>query len=951
MRTTGAICSFWANSQTNCRRHILNLVTEVLVCNSVTIACVFVRSVSVSHLYVYIIPFMSQEIWSTEIICHERSRINTAILGNFELTFQGNKRLAEKSNNIINSSAASIKSAPDVMDQTPDPSSFAKMTNELKVSQTNIPTMVFDDEQLGTSVIMQDEIRDISEFDHLGTTDLDKFLARPIRINHSSWAALNGVTLSPWNSILTNDLIKNKILNYAYLRATLCIKFVVNSTPFNFGALQACYYPYNIDQSSRGYGIAPFSMSNPIPALGRRYLQSTLPNVVLEASKSKGGEMRIPFIYDRNFLDLRTQTGVSRLGVIHFRDLVNLDSASTATEYASVITYAWLEDVTLTGATGVTVLQSDCYGSGPVSRPASVVAAISGRLKDAPIIGPYARATNIAATAIGKVASMFGYSNVPLIEPIRHYRTTGIGNAASAEIGSHIEKLSLDPKNELSIDPKIVGANDDEMLISRIASHEGLYTIIPYNTTQAVDTQIFSIRVTPSLARIFSFVSGDDKECYYLPPVSHVSQCFSFWRGDLIYRFKCIKTPYHKGRVRISWDTIGQPIRDTNSIGNSLNVIWDLADSDELEFVVPYQNETAFLPTDPKLNGNYTITDNTTLTDNAYSNGVLSMIVVSELTAPIDTSEISFLLYVRAADNFELAGPKNPLGVGDDSLKHSFLVPQSDGQLSVGFRNEQPDDKIYSVHFGEVVKSVKNLMYRTNHLCTMGGTGTANYRTTITRPRLPQFYGYDPFGLASARNQANNDNKSFNWVRTTPYHWFSCAYVFQRGSHNYRLLFWDSTKAAWVTRVPYLEESGVTNNDWRPNASTDFDTTGRGLLVANPNIMPAGSGTTIAVPSVNPLLEFSLPLYSRYRAVTNFPYSVNLPPYAWYYSNYAVGTFNTSEENARDGHNLEGWVATTYNTGGDARHDLFHSVGIDFSLQFYRGCPALFTMTVPAAAV
>jgi hypothetical protein len=152
----------------------------------------------------------------------------------------------------------------------------------------------------------------------------------------------------------------------------------------------------------------------------------------------------------------------------------------------------------------------------------------------------------------------------------------------------------------------------------------------------------------------------------------------------------------------------------------------------------------------PNLNENFSTSLNSTLGDSAYSNGVVSLVVVSELTAPIDVAPIQILIYVRASDNFELAGPKNPLGVGTASITNSFLVPQSDGTLSVGFRNQQPDDKIYAVHFGEVVKSIKNLMYRTNHLYTMGNSTTADYRTTISRPRLPPYYGYDPFGISTA---------------------------------------------------------------------------------------------------------------------------------------------------------------------------------------------------------
>lgn len=813
---------------------------------------------------------------------------------------------------------------------------------------TNTATTVFADEHEGTVLNMPDATQDISTMDHIGATDINEFFARPVRIYADTWAnAAAGATILPWLGYLNNASVINKIRNFAYLRSKLHIKVVVNSSPFYYGALQLAYYPYNLDQSSVHFGINGFSKVTKVPTGLRPYLQSTLPHIVLEAAKSKGGEMVIPFIYDRNYLDLRTSTGVGRMGTLSFQELAPLVSASAGTASAYITVYAWMEDVVLTGATNQTVLQSDAYGDGPISKPASVIAAIAGKLTSAPIIGPYARATTIAASAVGKIASMFGYSNVPLIEPIHHVRNTGIGNCASSEIGSHIEKLSLDPKNELSIDPRIVGAEQDDMQIDRLVTREGIVSISSWIISSPVDTQIWSSKVNPNFT-VQALASGTT--CSYLPPISHVSHCFAFWRGDIVFRFKIIKSKYHKGRLRVSWDTVGQPSRTAADFVTSLTAIWDIADTDEFEFKVPYQNETAFLPTYPSMSpDNVDTTVNGTNTDNPYSNGILTITVVNSLTAPIDVAPATIIAYARAGAEWELAGPKMPLANTTESLNYSFLEPQSD-TITVGFKNDNYENNLYAVHFGEVIKSIKVLMYRTNLLYTMGGNATAGWRSQISRPRLPPFYGYDKFGISTAKTQTTNVTTTFNWVRTTPYHWFTPAFVFQRGSHNYRLYIRDTDHDITVTRVPYLGQLAQTTNDYRPASTVNFDTTGRGLIIDNPQTQPAGAGTTVAISEVNPTIEFSLPLYSRYRAITNAPDHVNLPPYAWLSNSNTVGGFNTTEENARGGHNLEGWVASAYSTTVDLKHDLFHSVGIDFSLYFYRGCPALYLMTTPGAA-
>lgn len=114
----------------------------------------------------------------------------------------------------------------------------------------------------------------------------------------------------------------------------------------------------------------------------------------------------------------------------------------------------------------------------------------------------------------------------------------------------------------------------------------------------------------------------------------------------------------------------------------------------------------------------------------------------------------------------------------------------------------------------------------------------------------------------------------------------------------------------------------------------------------------SGSGTSVAVSTVNPTVEFCSPFYSRYRAVTNDPKCVNQPPYSFSNSVYTNNAYGESEESSRSGYNLEGFVITAWNLYADyARYEIYHSVGIDFSLAFYRGCPALYSQTLPLAPV
>jgi len=98
---------------------------------------------------------------------------------------------------------------------------------------------VFVDAPLSTnSVAMVDNTDDIS---------LGNFLARPTLIDTTTWttADIIGVktTLQPWYLFLNNTLIKKKLDNYAFLRGNLHVKVIINGTPFQYGAVRACYSP------------------------------------------------------------------------------------------------------------------------------------------------------------------------------------------------------------------------------------------------------------------------------------------------------------------------------------------------------------------------------------------------------------------------------------------------------------------------------------------------------------------------------------------------------------------------------------------------------------------------------------------------------------------------------------------------------------------------------------
>ena len=105
---------------------------------------------------------------------------------------------------------------------------------------------------------------------------------------------------------------------------------------------------------------------------------------------------------------------------------------------------------------------------GVISKPASAISKASGMLSELPVIGPFMEATSQVSGAVGAVASWFGWTNVPVIDDVKPFKDLPFHSFSSSEIGQPIEKLTLDPKNELTVDPRVVGLDGKDELLSLI---------------------------------------------------------------------------------------------------------------------------------------------------------------------------------------------------------------------------------------------------------------------------------------------------------------------------------------------------------------------------------------------------------------------------------------------------------------------------------------------------
>lgn len=616
---------------------------------------------------------------------------------------------------------------------------------------------------------------------HLGS-----FLERPVAISTFSWAegstTTNQLQFKPWDLFFNSPAIKRKIQNYARLRAKLHLKFVVNASPFYYGGMRICYCPMD-----GGFRDTIESTS------GEQIKFSQMPGDFLYPQDMTSMELELPFLWPHSWLNLTKKSDFETMGQITYLLYSQLRSANGVSGSNVTITcFAWATDVELAGLTTGLVLQSDEYDdNGIISGPATAIANVAQKLSDTPVIGKLARATEIGARAVGGIASLFGYSNPPVINDVHGFVPKSFHAFSSVETGMPMDKLTLDPKNEITVDKTVTGASsEDELVISHFCARKSFVTGTLWTDAHAPGTQLFHIPVTP---RNYSSTGAVSQSILNETPASHVCSMFSQWRGGMIYTLRFIKTRYHTGRVQISWDPQQQPM-DTDANTTTMTRIVDLQLESEVSFMVPFKAQDPWLKTDNIAN-NWAITPAGSISVDPVSfNGYLRVTVVNELTGPASAQEIDILIFANTAPDFQVSVP-------NELPDWSFLTVQSqeeDQLVDVAQVTMPPDTNAVTV--GETIASLRTMLHRTSfyHREFMGNPFSADgvyytkgaYTLVNYVPRFPVEYGYSTEAVNYATGIIAPTKNQFQYSPSHPINWITNCFVGYRGSivHQYNLI-------------------------------------------------------------------------------------------------------------------------------------------------------------------
>lgn len=781
-----------------------------------------------------------------------------------------------------------------------------------------------------------------------GTSDmsdasLENFFSRPIKIQSYEWAI--GATLyqnfNPWRDFFENPRVANRINNYNLLRCKLKVRMVVNGNSFYYGRAIASYLPlHTLDGISRD---RPWVFADIIGASQR-------PKILLDPTTNQGGTLTLPYVYPKNALSI-PDAEYRRMGEVTIHGMSPLRHANAATDSITVSIFAWAEDVSLSvltsrPVTGLTPQSGDEYMSGPISKPASVLAKIAGKLTSMPVIEPYARATEMAASAVASIAQVFGMSRPASLCDIQPYKPTILGNMANTNVPDSCQRLTLDAKQETTIDPRVMGlSSTDEMTVASVAQRESFIAKFPWGVATAPETLLWNTRVSPVLWA----VHNDE---FHLPACAFATLPFTNWRGTMKFRFQIVASAYHKGRIKIVYDPNVQ-VDPTAEYNTNYTYIVDLAKQRDFTVDVGWGQEFSMMEHDNPASSAGAPFSTTHFTQDYLSlaNGVLSVYVVNDLTVPNNAdNDIEVLVYVSAGDDFEVFNPTEQY-IEDYTLfePQSGFVPQSgendhpDTDDTV--REDEPiktdtsiqmvkklddSDMTNLVYFGDPIVSFRQMLKRYNYHASHCPTAISNNRSgyfEVVNNNIPYYRGYAP----DAVNLTSVPVAStpYNYSKTTLMNYIIPAYTCVRGSTRWKYIACDffsrQTGTITATRLArhtdgYQRQTSLLNNVNNGNAREKLVLKSHGLAGMTANSM-----------AQNPAVEIEVPFYENVR----------------FFPAKRVNLTAASLDRQMAFHKVA--MTFTGNTNGADSLDSYVATGEDFTLAFFTGCPPLYYLpTEPA---
>lgn len=739
-------------------------------------------------------------------------------------------------------------------------------TNSIVQGSERSETTVFNDGSAQWHVSFpdgEDDTRGVALSDSLSLKD---FFKRPVYAANYSWDPTSVSaffqSIDPWGIFFSNTRVVNRISNYNLMHCKLRVKITVSGNSFYYGRLLVHYNPLDAFDKLSAYSTGTNTSSCVQASQGL--------HAFIDPTESQGCEFSLPFIWPYDVLSV-PDSDVTKLGKLYLRQLAPLKHANGSNDPISISVFIWCEDISLSvpttaNASNITA-QGDEYDVTPIASMAGAVAARAGKFVKSPVIGKYARATEIASGAMADMARLFGFSRPVSLAETVNMKPNLIGQLAVTNVTDMSTKLTVDVKQELTIDSNVVGIkSDDELSLVVLASKQSYLTQFPWATSRLAGALLWEARVTPS---VYDVATGTYPK-WFLPACAFVANPFTYWRGTMRYRFQIVASAFHKGRLAITWD----PYAMSGTIQPNVvhTRVIDLASERDVIVDIPWGSSRHYLNTLALTTALSFQTSGHFASNIISSNGAISVTVLNELTSPsvLVNNDISINVYVSMCEDAEFAVPRPDridnitfapaagIQTQGDEYDDSGNTPDPVAASEVLDTCLSQTDASNLVYFGEKIASFRQLLKRYYYLSPVYNiNATVGDRTSFTVSDFPFYFGFYPTGaVLSGANR-------FNFTRTTMINYLTPAYIAARGGirRKYSLVCSTAPTPSLMTVTRAVDNSNIVPS--YVNLAEDF-TSSLTFQSAHANASFSSGGAITSVVQ-QPTIEVELPYYKNVR--------------------------------------------------------------------------------------
>lgn len=470
---------------------------------------------------------------------------------------------------------------------------------------------------------------------------------------------------NPWDIFLSNPAVRAKVRNFAFLRGDLKARITISASQFHYMLIQVGYIPFarlnevTITLLTRNY-VGSYLNNR----LRDTYLSQVRNSMLMTVGDNKPYDIEMPYVSPKACIRLSNSTTAVSAGTafqdadlgLMYIDPITFLNCGNAAAIATPITlqvHLSMENVVLGGLTGAIMeIQTEGeYVKGPVERIASSVAKVSNAVSS---IFPWAKASAMIAGGIEKLAALHGWSVVNILPSVHlpgHIRPDAYQNEVlciSAETG---RKMAVDPLQELTVDPRLVGVTEDELVISYIAGINSLLDVFPWTYVDTpLGTDLSSYAVCPAVLANKEALPGGD--AYAVTACAFALRPFQWWRADMEYTVVFDKSNFNKGVFGVRFDPVLVQhglISGDYPLNKQHMMLIDIQETNAFSFCIRWAHHRQWARAPTVIESYQMSSPDLNIVNDEVSNGWFQFFPYTHLTGQDGyANEIAVCVYVRA---------------------------------------------------------------------------------------------------------------------------------------------------------------------------------------------------------------------------------------------------------------------------------------------------------------